>query len=57
MQSVVDRDGPRVEVNVAADIAALRVRKIMSQMVADESGGPGRRLRAARAQSSVPARR
>jgi hypothetical protein len=57
MQSVVDRDGPRVEVNVAADIAALQVRKIMSQMVAGESGGPGRRLRAARVQSSFPARR
>lgn len=45
MQSVLDIDGPRPEVNVSADVAALQVRKIMRQMVADETGSPGRRGR------------
>lgn len=46
MQSVLDRDGPRREVNVAADAAALQVRKIMAQMVAEESGTRSWRSRA-----------
>lgn len=38
MQAVVDRDGPRREVNVAADVAALAVRKKLAQTVAEEAG-------------------
>jgi phenylpropionate dioxygenase-like ring-hydroxylating dioxygenase large terminal subunit len=38
MQGVLDTDGPRKEVNVSADAAALQVRKIISSMVADETG-------------------
>jgi phenylpropionate dioxygenase-like ring-hydroxylating dioxygenase large terminal subunit len=43
MQDVLDTDGPRTEVNVSADAAALQVRKIIRNMVADESGTAYRR--------------
>jgi vanillate O-demethylase monooxygenase subunit len=46
MQNVLDTDGPRREVNVSADAAALQVRKIIRKMVADE-GGTGYRRAAA----------
>jgi phenylpropionate dioxygenase-like ring-hydroxylating dioxygenase large terminal subunit len=36
MQGVLLRDGPRADVGVAADAAALQVRKIVSRMVSDE---------------------
>ena len=36
MQRVIDRDGPRREVNVSADVAALKVRAIVQAMLADE---------------------
>jgi hypothetical protein len=36
-QMVLDIDGPGPEVNVAADVAALKVREIVLQMVAAES--------------------
>lgn len=36
MQGVLSVDGPRVDVSVAADVAALQVRKIVGRMVADE---------------------
>jgi vanillate O-demethylase monooxygenase subunit len=35
-QAVLDRDGPGPEVNVAADVAALRVREIVRGMLAEE---------------------
>ena len=38
MQEVLDVDGPRREINVSADAAALQVRKIIRIMVADETG-------------------
>ncbi|MDF3049752.1 MAG: vanillate O-demethylase oxygenase [Pseudonocardia sp.] len=58
MQSVLDRDGPRREVNVAADAAALQVRKIMAQMVAEENGTRSWRSRAgSRPGPTSPARR
>ena len=38
MQNVLDTDGPRKDVNVSADAAALQVRKIIRNMVADETG-------------------
>jgi phenylpropionate dioxygenase-like ring-hydroxylating dioxygenase large terminal subunit len=43
MQDVLDNDGPRKEVNVSADAAALQVRKIIRNMVADETGTSYRR--------------
>jgi phenylpropionate dioxygenase-like ring-hydroxylating dioxygenase large terminal subunit len=43
MQDVLDADGPRKEVNVSADAAALQVRKIIRNMVADETGTGFRR--------------
>jgi phenylpropionate dioxygenase-like ring-hydroxylating dioxygenase large terminal subunit len=43
MQQVLDTDGPRREVSVSADAAALQVRKIIRNMVADETGVPARR--------------
>ncbi len=43
MQNVLDTDGPRKEVNVSADAAALQVRKIIRNMVADETGTGSRR--------------
>ena len=46
MQAVLDRDGPRRQVNVAADLAALQVRKILAQMVAEETGTRSWRRRA-----------
>jgi vanillate O-demethylase monooxygenase subunit len=36
MQQVIDRDGYGEDVNVAADLAALQVRKILRRLVADE---------------------
>jgi len=46
MQDVLDTDGPRREVNVSADAAALQVRKIIRNMVADETGSNYRRTAA-----------
>jgi phenylpropionate dioxygenase-like ring-hydroxylating dioxygenase large terminal subunit len=46
MQSVIDRDGRRREVNVAADLAALQIRKKVAQMVAEENGTRTWRTRA-----------
>ncbi len=43
MQEVLDCDGARREVNVSADAAALQVRKIIGNMIADETGVPARR--------------
>jgi vanillate O-demethylase monooxygenase subunit len=39
MQRVVSTDGPRAEVRVAADAAAVQVRKILGRMLADERSG------------------
>jgi vanillate O-demethylase monooxygenase subunit len=52
MQDVLDTDGPRREVNVSADAAALQVRKIIRNMVADETGGWFRRSSSARSRSA-----
>lgn len=38
MQRIVTVDGPRPEVRVAADAAAIQVRRIMDRLVADETG-------------------
>ena len=38
MQTVVDADGVRAEVLVAADAGAVQVRRIMDRLVADETG-------------------
>jgi hypothetical protein len=46
MQDVLDTDGPREEINVSADAAALQVRKIIRNMVADEGGSGYRRMAA-----------
>jgi len=35
-QAVLDTDGPGPEVNVAADVAALKVREIVLAMLAEE---------------------
>jgi vanillate O-demethylase monooxygenase subunit len=43
MQRLLDTDGPRQEVNVSADAAALQVRKIIRNMLADEAGSSYRR--------------
>jgi Vanillate O-demethylase oxygenase C-terminal domain len=43
MQHLLDTDGPRPEVNVSADAAALQVRKIIRNMLADEAGTSYRR--------------
>jgi hypothetical protein len=43
MQHLLDTDGPRPEVNVSADAAALQVRKIIRNMLADEAGSSYRR--------------
>jgi phenylpropionate dioxygenase-like ring-hydroxylating dioxygenase large terminal subunit len=43
MQDVLDSDGPRREINVSADAAALQVRKIIRNMVAEETGMTYRR--------------
>jgi vanillate O-demethylase monooxygenase subunit len=39
MQRVLDQDGPRPPARVAADAAAIQVRKIVGRMVADEKEG------------------
>jgi vanillate O-demethylase monooxygenase subunit len=39
-QAVIDLDGPGREVNVAADVAALRVREIVRGMLAEEGHAP-----------------
>ena len=36
MQQVIDRDGYGEDVNVAADLAVLHVRKILRRLLADE---------------------
>jgi hypothetical protein len=36
-QATLDRDGPGPEVNVSADVAALKVREIVSLMFAEQS--------------------
>lgn len=56
MQAVVDRDGPRREVAVAADAAVVAVRRIIAQTVAEENGTRARRTRAT-ALPSAPATR
>jgi vanillate O-demethylase monooxygenase subunit len=38
MQAVLDRDGRRPSVKVSADAAAIQVRRIVAQMIADETG-------------------
>jgi vanillate O-demethylase monooxygenase subunit len=40
MQTVLDGEGPRKEVHVSADAAALQVRKILRNMVSDEARPP-----------------
>jgi phenylpropionate dioxygenase-like ring-hydroxylating dioxygenase large terminal subunit len=57
MQDVLDGEGYRPEVHVSADAAVLQVRKIIRNMVADESGTSVRRLRDGRPPSSAPAPR
>jgi hypothetical protein len=39
VQDVLYADGPRREINVNADAATLQVRKIIRNMVADETAG------------------
>ena len=39
MQRVLDEDGPRPLARVAADAAAIQVRKIVGRMIADEREG------------------
>lgn len=39
MQQIVTEDGHRADVRVAADAAAVQVRRIMDRLVADETGG------------------
>lgn len=46
MQSLIDRDGLRRDVNVASDLAALQIRKKVAQMVAEENGTRAWRSRA-----------
>jgi hypothetical protein len=36
-QAVIDRDGPGPQVNTAADVAALRVREIVTALLAEET--------------------
>lgn len=57
MQSIIDRDGPRAEVRVTADLAAVQVGKIMRQLVADESGSRVRRIRPVQVPTSGSGRR
>ena len=38
-QSLLDLDGPGPEVNVSADVAALKVREIVTSMLAEEGLG------------------
>jgi phenylpropionate dioxygenase-like ring-hydroxylating dioxygenase large terminal subunit len=52
MQEVLDADGPRREISVSADAAALQVRKIIRNMVADEAGAGVRRPASAAVRSS-----
>lgn len=47
-QSVIDLHGPGPEVNVAADVAGLRVREIVLAMLADEGLAPTSRTRPGR---------
>ena len=55
---MLDADGPRREINVSADAAALQVRKIIRNMVADETGSEFRRPAPRRAgQSALTERR
>jgi vanillate O-demethylase monooxygenase subunit len=57
MQAVVDRDGPRREVAVAADAAVLQVRKILAQEVAEENGTRTWRTRSGAAAPPATGRR
>ena len=50
-QSITDRDGPQPEVNVSADVAALKVRVIVQSLLAEE--GARSRNRPARGRSSA----
>ena len=43
MQHSVDTDGPGIEVDVSADVAALHVRRILRALVNEESGRPVRK--------------
>ncbi|MBS1691474.1 MAG: Rieske 2Fe-2S domain-containing protein [Actinobacteria bacterium] len=46
MQRTVDRDGPGIDVDVSADVAALHVRRILRNLVREETGRAApRRLR------------
>jgi phenylpropionate dioxygenase-like ring-hydroxylating dioxygenase large terminal subunit len=54
MQQVIDEDGPAAEVNVSADVAALRVRQIVQAMLAEENAPASRA--GVSAPRSVPAR-
>jgi len=47
-QSVIEHEGPGPEVNVAADVAGLRVREIVLAMLADEGPAPVARTRPGR---------
>lgn len=51
-QSITDRDGPRPEVNVSADVAALKVRGIVHSLLAEEGARSGSRS----ARGRTPAR-
>jgi hypothetical protein len=44
-QAVLDLDGPGPEVNVSADVAALKVREIVLSMLAEERPTSGARSR------------
>jgi vanillate O-demethylase monooxygenase subunit len=43
VQQVIDRDGPGPEVNVSADVAALKVRQIVRAMLAEQGDAPAAR--------------
>ncbi len=47
-QSALDLDGPGPEVNVSADVAALKVREIVTLMLAEQAPADGKRSRRAR---------
>jgi len=42
MQQVLDADGPRPELHVAADVASIRVRAILEEMTGRLAGVPAR---------------
>jgi len=55
VQQVIDRDGPGPEVNVSADVAALKVRQIVRTMLAEQGDAPA--ARGGRRSAAAPARR